>query len=76
MLIPFLIELLFSCPVFGSILAFGFLQIPELCSLGLKLSSIIFSFRNGIKLLKTRFKCSYSGAKDANVMWNDQHLAE
>ena len=32
----------------------------------------MFSFRNGIKLLKTGFKHSYPGVEGASVMQNDQ----
>ena len=42
----------------------------ELCALGLELSSgYDISFRNGIKSLKTGFKYSNPGVKDANVIY-------
>ena len=37
---------------------------------------MVFSFRNGNKLLKTEFKCSYPRVKDTSVMQNDQCLAK
>lgn len=37
---------------------------------------MIFSFRNGITFLKPGFEYSYPEAKDANVMQNDQRLAD
>ena len=36
----------------------------------------MFSFRNGIKLLKMGFEHFYPGVKDADVMRKDRHLAE
>ena len=38
---------------------------------------MIFSFKNGIKLLKAGFKCSYLFVNDANVMQkNDWSMAD
>ena len=49
-----------------------FVVVGELCltSLNHKLS-VVFSFRNVIKLLKTGFTCSYPGTEDANSMQKD-----
>ena len=58
-----------------SILVTSFLFSSDLQSLGLNYQIVLFSFRNGIKLLKDGFRYFYPGAEDANVLWNDQSLA-